>query len=241
MRVIEEIENLEAIVLIDHHVGRLDVAMDDAGTVRPHQRPAHLDGNLPGFTGRQRPALKLFLEGLALVEGHDDIQPPIALADIVDGTDVRVVEGRGGPRLAQEALLGGEVPAELRRQQLDRHPSPEPGVLGLVDHAHASGADPAEQPVGSKLLSHEGLFGGSLREESPGGLVRRRGEESAGLLVSGQQGLHPRAKLGTPRTGLIQKGMPLARWKLERLVEEGLDPVPLLGVRGQIGTHPTAC
>ena len=212
--------------------------MHDAGLVGPRQGPRHLDGDPPGLVHRQRPARQPLLEGLALVIGHHDVEPAVVLADVVDGADVRIVEGRGGARLAQEAVLGGAVPAVLGRQQLDRHPAPQPGVLGLIDHAHAAGADLTDQPIGPELAGH-GMrrFTGRLREELGRDLRSRRGQEAPRSFVRDPQGFHLGAELRISGARLIEKGAALLRRTVEHLVEKSLDPLPALGIGRQVRLH----
>jgi len=65
---------------------------------------------------------------------------------VVDSRDVRVVEARGGQRLAREAAA--QVPVGGgRAQHLERHEPAELHVLGLVDHAHPAAADLADHAV----------------------------------------------------------------------------------------------
>ena len=53
----------------------------------------------------------------------------------------RMVESGDRLRLAIEALLHVRVAGEVRRQDLDRHRAVQARVGGLVDLAHAAGAD----------------------------------------------------------------------------------------------------
>jgi hypothetical protein len=61
-------------------------------------------------------------------------------------TTLRVVQCRGGPRLAQQALSGLLVLGRILGKALDGDDSAESGILGLVDNAHAATADLAENP-----------------------------------------------------------------------------------------------
>ena len=93
------------------------------------------------------------------------VLPPLVLLDGVHGADARVIERRGSPRLALEALQHGRVARQLGREELERHAAPEPRVLGLVDDPHAAGAElpPHLEPLGPpEHLGGIPLHGGRL-------------------------------------------------------------------------------
>src|SRR5262249_44568329 len=72
---------------------------------------------------------------------------PVVLLDGVHGADARMAQGRGGARLALEPLEHRSVLRERGGQELDGDVAPEPRVLGLVDHAHATRAELSQDPV----------------------------------------------------------------------------------------------
>ena len=67
--------------------------------------------------------------------------------DVVHRADVRVVEGRGGARLALEALAGRRVLEVVFREELQRHGAVQPDVLGLVHDADPAAAEPLYDAV----------------------------------------------------------------------------------------------
>ena len=69
--------------------------MDDPGRVRLSKSPADLRGDIHRFIQRQRSSLDPFLERLALVMGHHEVELPVrGLVDLVDVADVGVVSSR---------------------------------------------------------------------------------------------------------------------------------------------------
>ena len=79
---------------------------------------------------------------------HDHERPAVALADVEDGHDVRVVaEPRAGPRLAGEAAHRALVGRVGGGQHLDGDEPPEDLVLGGPDAGHAAVGDVADQAV----------------------------------------------------------------------------------------------
>ena len=76
-----------------------------------------------------------------------EFQDNVIGADVVDLTDVRVVEsgdGAGFPSESFRVLLGGNLESD--------HPV-EAGVASLIDHTHPTGADLRENFVGSKRIA----------------------------------------------------------------------------------------
>ena len=142
-----EIQDLRVATRSDEDVRRLDVAMDDPRTVRRVEGVGDLDRQAPDSLERHRLPADLVLEGLPFQELHDEERAPVRLAEIVDRTNVRVVERRGRTRLTLEPLERFLTAGELLGQELERDNPPEALVLGLVDEAHAAAPELFEDPV----------------------------------------------------------------------------------------------
>ena len=104
-------------VVGDHHVRRLDVAVDDAGGVRLRQRVGDLNRVA---TSRRRAAGSFraitLIERLALDELHRDEVDAVFAADVVDGDDAGMVQRRGGLRFLDEAAAAGGIGGRFGRQ-----------------------------------------------------------------------------------------------------------------------------
>src|SRR5262245_16981006 len=75
-----------------HDVPRLQVAVHDAGAVRPVYRRADLDGDVEGLVDLQfRRTAEPRFEGFTLEELEDEIVELTVPADVVDRADVRIV------------------------------------------------------------------------------------------------------------------------------------------------------
>ncbi len=108
-----EIEQLDVAVGPDHHVVGLDVAMDDLRGVRHRQRFRHLPRDADDARKRQ-PLRRQLPQRLALDQLHRDVAIGVDDAGLVNGDDVRVVEGGGEGRFAQQTIE--------RRLVVDGHP-----------------------------------------------------------------------------------------------------------------------
>ena len=127
------------------HVGRLDVAVNDAvavsvvegardlGDGAHHDRPGH--GALAREVGERLAAQQL--------EGDEERSRGRVASHVVHDDDAGVVERRGDAGLLQEAFLVGLQLARLggRLDHLEGHGAVEDGVAGLVDDAHRPAPD----------------------------------------------------------------------------------------------------
>ena len=133
--------------LREHHVARLQVPVDDALPVGGGQGVGDLGRHGQRLLERQRSLLEAVGERLAREVLHHQEGRTVVLADVVERADVRVVQAGDGLRFALEAGAAVRVGADLGREDLDGDGAVEAGVAGLVDLAHAAGADGGEDLV----------------------------------------------------------------------------------------------
>ncbi len=139
---VRQVDVLLAVGVGDQHVRRLDVAVHQAAGVRGVEGVGDA-GHDPGDAPRGQTLGRLgdqVLQARPLHEAHGDEQPAVVLAGPVDRDDVRVLQARGGERLAHEELAQTRVAGALGRDQLERDRASELGVVGPVDDAHAADA-----------------------------------------------------------------------------------------------------
>jgi hypothetical protein len=136
-----KVEHLHDAVIAHHHVVELEIAVDDSRSVRARERAGDV-ARAPQCLGRrQRAARELRAERLAVDELHHDEREPIDLVDLVDRADVRMAHRRGAAGFAEEQPLVALVGEVARREDLDRHVTPQLLVERFVDHAHAALAE----------------------------------------------------------------------------------------------------
>ena len=185
-----------------HDIGRLQIAMDDAGVVGGSQRVRELHGDAERLANRQRPSRRrgpttrpgyptlaadarsahatpgceTVGESLAVQILHDEVRDAGVLPDVVDRADVRVRQRRDGSGLAIESLVLLRVAGVIGPDDFDRHHAIEAGIAGLVDLAHAPGAEGRLDEIRTKtgagserhrpgaiLIHHFGVSGGRRR------------------------------------------------------------------------------
>ena len=108
-----EVEDLGVARRREEEVGRLDVPMNDPFGVRRLQTVGHLQRHRQDLVHLQPLPEHALLQRLALEQLHRDEVLPLVLVDVVDGADVRVIQGRGRLGLPLEALSapGGRATA----------------------------------------------------------------------------------------------------------------------------------
>ena len=132
-----EVENLRIAAMGHEDVGRLDIAVDDALGVRGFKRIGELHTEAERVIEPERAAHEQVAEHVPLEQLHHDERRVAVLAQVVDGADVGMIQGRRGPRLALEA---GQVLAagETRRERLDRDFSSELGIARPIHLTHSA-------------------------------------------------------------------------------------------------------
>ena len=140
-----EIEQLDAVAR-DEHVGRLEIAMDDAARVDRAKRGEHLRRDRYRLGDAERAARQPLGERLAFEQFHREEQVVAILADVVDLADVRMIDARGRARLPPQSLPGRLVLSETQNH-LQRDGALQALVVGLVDDPHPAGAQLSGDPV----------------------------------------------------------------------------------------------
>jgi hypothetical protein len=163
-----QVDVLDAALGRDQDVAGLDVAVHEPATVRGVER----GGDLTGDLDRTRRLEPLARDQRAEVgprhEAHRDVQQAVGLAGLVDRDDVRVVDQRGEPRLAREALAERGIGPVLGRDQLECHRAPERHLRREVDGAHPALARDALDSVPGELDARlDGVRSGPHASKTP--------------------------------------------------------------------------
>ncbi len=79
-------------------------------------------------------------QGIAIQKLHDDEPLPLMAGNFVDGANVGMVQGGGGPRLTAKTLQRLGIVRHFVRQKLQGHEAAEHEVFRLVHHPHAPAA-----------------------------------------------------------------------------------------------------
>ena len=115
--------------------------------MRRVQRAGHLHANLQKFVYVHRTARDAVLQRLPFEILHHEEGVALLLTDIVDGADIRMVQGGSSASLAAEALQRLGIARRSLRQKLQRHSPAKPHVLSLVDDSHPAASKFFEDAV----------------------------------------------------------------------------------------------
>ncbi len=136
-----EVENLGVSALRDENVRGLDVAMDDAFGVSGVESVGDFDGKRNELIVGERAAGDQMVERNAIEKFHGDEGLALVLTDVVNGTYVGMVEGRGGLGLAAKTSKGLDIAGEFGGKKLERNEAVQARIFSFVDNAHATSAE----------------------------------------------------------------------------------------------------
>jgi hypothetical protein len=127
---------------VDHDVGRLEIAMQDAAVVRGRKARAHLPRDFDAFVGRQAAdSPQQRREVLAVDELHGQEVTPIHVADVIHAAHVGMRDLARDPNLVEEPFEARRLAADFFRQELERNGLTELQILRPVDFSHAAASD----------------------------------------------------------------------------------------------------
>ncbi len=156
-----EVGDAEAAVLVEDEVGRFDVAVDEAATVRVGEGLGGLDTHGRGLGHRDTAAVvEQVPQGPAAQVLEDQEGAALVLAPVVDGEDVGVGQGGGGLGLVAEAAQEVAVVGQAGVEDLDGHPALEDDVPGGVDGRGSPAAEGGFDPVAAREDPPDGVGGG---------------------------------------------------------------------------------
>ncbi len=143
-----EVEDFDPLALVgDHHVARLQVAVDDPLGMGAGDRVGDGDGQFKDAPKRKARCRQQLVEGFPLDQLHGQKVDAVRFVDRVQGDDVGMVQPGDGLGLAREPGQPIGVRGHLLGQHLQRHVAPQLGVLGAIDVPHAARTELGGDPV----------------------------------------------------------------------------------------------
>src|SRR5678815_1251502 len=85
---------------------------------------------------------------------HHQKQLAIEFANFVDRANARMVQRRSRARFSSKTLQRLRVLGHIVRQELQSDETAERGVLGFVDHAHPTAAEPLQDSIVTVSYTH---------------------------------------------------------------------------------------
>ncbi len=149
-------------LVIEHHVVRLDVAMNHAPAMRVIQRAAQLAQDFSGFCQRGqlvhvlRCRMQAFRQCPAGQQTHDHIAHAVGRRTIViDRDDVRVFQRSSSFCFAGEAFQIAGLPCQQHGDDFNRHIAVQIGLVRLINRAHPSQTEQFCQAIFAKCFASE--------------------------------------------------------------------------------------
>jgi hypothetical protein len=140
-------------VMRQKHVGGLQVPVNDAPAMEGAQRVEQLQTQPDRLRHRNRAAGKERRKRFAFQSLHRDEQLPVSLTDLIELTDVRVVDARREPGFPPESLARRVVGC-LLSNDLQRDRSFEPIVYSPVHHAHSALTERTGDAISTDVIGH---------------------------------------------------------------------------------------
>ena len=164
-----EVEDFCVAAFGDEDVRGFYVAMNDVLLVCRVERVGNFDPERDEHFKCDRAMRNELFECGALQEFHRNESLAILLADVVNRTDVRMIERGGGLRFALEAGERARIVADIFGEEFQSDVAVEAIVFGFVHNAHAAGAQAFENAVVRQGLADKFVGAGHERDMLDGG------------------------------------------------------------------------
>src|SRR6266496_2544052 len=150
-----EIENFGVSALGHKNIRRLDVTMDNALGMSGVEGLSNFNSHAQHGFELQRATGDHVLQRDPIQIFHDDVGFTVLLADIVDGANIGMVQGRSSLGFATKTGERLGVASDFFRKEFERNKTVEARVFGLVHHAHAAATQLFDYFVmGNALADH---------------------------------------------------------------------------------------
>ena len=121
--------------------------------VRFVERVGELASKFENLFEGERTFFEALRKRLAFEALHDEIVGAVLMADVIENTDVRMIQAGNCPCFALEALLVDGVIRNLRRENFDRDGAVEARIARAKDFAHAARTQRGDNFIRTELVS----------------------------------------------------------------------------------------
>ena len=143
-----EVRDLDVTVSSDHDIARPKIAMRKSASVSGLQRPRDLGCGAGSSPRRNRPVARQERGQIGPVDIlGDQVRAHVVRAEVIDGSDVLVVEAGRDPGLPPEVRHEVGVAGVFGPQQLQSDLSVQLDVVGTVDRGEAALAEQFHEPI----------------------------------------------------------------------------------------------
>ena len=143
-----EVHDPDMAGVVEHHVRRFQIAMDDAALMRRREPCAELTRNIQGLVFREAAdASERGREVFSVDILHGQVQKAAGLADVVHAAHVGMRDLSRRSYLVVKLREASGIAAEVLGQELQGHRLPEPEVVGPIHLAHPAAAEQADDSI----------------------------------------------------------------------------------------------
>src|SRR5271170_6652708 len=129
--------------------------MNDAFSMRRIEGVGDLDGEGQELLDIERPAGDAMLQRQAVEALHHHKGAVVFLANVVDGANVRMIQGGGRFGFAAKTFERLRITGDLFGKKLESDEAIEASILRFVDNAHTSTTEPLDNAIVRDGLADE--------------------------------------------------------------------------------------
>src|SRR5215472_15968914 len=142
-----EVENFCVSAQCYKDVCWLDVPMDYAFRVRRVHALGDLNRKVEQFIELERMPKEVLVERFAFQQLHRNEVLAVSFTNLMDSTNIRMVQRRGSACFPIESLERSRFPCEIIRKKFQSDIAAQNYVFGPIDNTHTAGADLLQNPV----------------------------------------------------------------------------------------------
>src|ERR1700728_2389481 len=164
-----KIQNFRLAALDQKNIRGLDVAVDDALRVRRIQTVCDLNAGFEELRYFDGLPFDAVLQSFPFQQFHGDKRPAFEFSNVVDGTDVRMIERGCSARFAAESFDRLGIVGNIVRKEFQCNVAAQARVFRFIDNAHS----PAAQFFQDAVVGNSATYIGGLIWHRPC-IVRHR-------------------------------------------------------------------
>lgn len=137
-----------------HHIPRLQVAVENAPTMRTCESLRDLYPEFQRLLEREGASVQAVSQRFSLQVLHDQLGSRVLRADVIELTNVGMIQRRNRSRFAFKTCSQFGIGREMFRQNLDCDHALQASVAGAIHFTHAAGTERRLDFIGAEFGAH---------------------------------------------------------------------------------------